>query len=359
MIPRVEEDDDDKRGACFAMRYHLGLPMRRPHAQSWQQLAITLPPTFFGISFGLGGLAGVWRLAATRFSLSMHIGDILYLLAALIFLFLLTAWITKLLADPHLFAQAVHDPWQGPFLALIPLSGIVLAFGLQPYALGPARLLFLLFWIALLLLNGWMIGQWVTDPIALSTFHPGYFLPVTAGGLVSADVAAHVNLSGLAWANFGMGIIGWFLYGSLIMGRLFFQPALPTAFLPTMAIWVAPPVLAGNAYFTLTHGGLTIPAFLFAGYTVLMILVQVRLIPRYRRMSFGPGFWSFAFSYAAVATYVLRWLALGLGKWVVPLSYLIVLAITLAIGIISVRTFFALKQGTVFLPPSDTLMNNE
>jgi len=32
-----------------------------------------------------------------------------------------------------------------------------------------------------------------------------------------------------------------------------------------------------------------------------MALVQVRLIPVYRRLSFTPGFWFFAFSYAVVA----------------------------------------------------------
>ncbi len=41
-----------------------------------------------------------------------------------------------------------------------------------------------------------------------------------------------------------------------------------------------------------------------------MALVQVRLIPVYRRLSFTPGFWFFAFSYAAVAGDALVWLAI-------------------------------------------------
>jgi len=46
------------------------------------------------------------------------------------------------------------------------------------------------------------------------------------------------------------------------------------------------------------------------GYAVLMALVQVRLIPVYRRLSFTPGAWSFTFAYAAAAADALTWLAI-------------------------------------------------
>ncbi len=45
------------------------------------------------------------------------------------------------------------------------------------------------------------------------------------------------------------------------------------------------------------------------GYTILMALVQVRLIPLYRQLRFGPGFWAFTSSYAATASYAIDCLA--------------------------------------------------
>jgi tellurite resistance protein len=42
-----------------------------------------------------------------------------------------------------------------------------------------------------------------------------------------------------------------------------------------------------------------------------MVLVQLRLVPRYARLKFTPAFWAFAFSYAAAATDALLWLRLG------------------------------------------------
>lgn len=73
------------------MLHPIGQPGRQHGVVSWQSVAVAIPPNFFGISFGLGGLAGVWRSAATFFALPMRIGDILYVIAATIFFLLLAA----------------------------------------------------------------------------------------------------------------------------------------------------------------------------------------------------------------------------------------------------------------------------
>ena len=74
----------------------------------------------------------------------------------------------------------------------------------------------------------------------LDTFHPGYFLPTVAGGLVAAGGAAQVGQHRLAQTMFGLGIICWVIFGSVIMGRLLFRPLVPPALLPTYAIEGAP-----------------------------------------------------------------------------------------------------------------------
>jgi tellurite resistance protein len=51
-------------------------------------------------------------------------------------------------------------------------------------------------------------------------------------------------------------------------------------------------------------------ACVLGGYTVLMALVQVRLIAVYRRLPVTPGSWAFTFAYAAAAADALVWLAI-------------------------------------------------
>ena len=150
----------------------------------------------------------------------------------------------------------------------------------------------------------------MTGGIEPDSVHPGYFLPTAAGGLIGANAAAQVHLHALADASFGIGVICWVLLGSTILNRLFSRPALPSALVPTMAIELGVPAVAGSAYFAVVGRTVSLMACVLGGYAVLMAVAQVRLIPVYRRLSFTPGAWSFAFSYAAAAADALEWLAI-------------------------------------------------
>jgi tellurite resistance protein len=110
-----------------------------------------------------------------------------------------------------------------------------------------------------------------------------------AGGLVGAFSLAEVHLHALGEASFGIGMLCWLLLGSLLLNRLFFRPTLPAGLVLTLAIEVAPPAVAGIAYGALSGGGANTFFYARAGYTVLMVLVQLRFIPVYARRRFIPG----------------------------------------------------------------------
>jgi tellurite resistance protein len=129
-------------------------------------------------------------------------------------------------------------------------------------------------------------------------------------GLVGAYAAAQVGLHAVAEASFGVGIICWMLLGSIVLNRLLFRRWLPDALVPTLAIEMAPPAVAGLAYFALTGGATNVLASALGGYAVLMALVQLRFLPRFIRLKFSPGFWAFTFAYAAAVTDALEWITL-------------------------------------------------
>ncbi len=149
--------------------------------------------------------------------------------------------------------------------------------------------------------------------------------------------------------SFGIGIITWLILGPIIHNRLYFLPGLPAALIPTLAIVIVPSVTAGNAYFVLTDGRIDLLVYVLAGYTVLMTLVQLHLVPLYLKLTFTPGFWAFTFSYAATASYALRWIHLQQFAGAAMLSYVVLAVITLFIGGIALRSLVALWQGK-FLP---------
>ncbi len=310
---------------------------------------LAIPPNFYAIAFGLVGLARVWHLAGSLYGLPAGIGDALFLVAALVFLLFFAVLVIKLVLAPKTVLADLADAAIGPMFSLLPITGMLLAVGLEPYAFDAARVLFLVFFVATVLLGGWYTGQWIVAALDAGNFGPAYFLPTVAGGILGADSAASFGLTGLGWLSFGIGMISWLMLGPIILNRLYFRPGLPAALIPPLAIIIVPSVIAGNAYFVLTGGRIDLLAYVLAGYAVLMALVQLSLLPLYLKLKFSSGFWAFTFSYAATAAYALRWIRLNQFAGAAMLGYVVLAAITLFIGAIALRSLVALWQGK-FLP---------
>ncbi|MFJ9352080.1 hypothetical protein [Streptomyces sp. NPDC101237] len=105
-----------------------------------------------------------------------------------------------------------------------------------------------------------------------------------------------------------------------------------------MAIEVAPPVVAGNAWFAINGGRLYLVAELLAGDAVLMVLVRIGLAGTYPRVPFGRGHWAFAFSYTAAFTDGVHWLAAEQVHGQRPLTYLLPAVATPAFVALAART---------------------
>lgn len=300
------------------------------------RLPRAIPPNFFGIPFGLAGLSTAWLYAAQRDLAPEAVGDVLAALAAVVWLVVVAAYLRK---GPRAVSADLVDPIFGPFAALAFVVPLVLVVGgVVPHAhdLGVVLVDVL---IALIVLGaGWYTGQWIYGPLRIEQLHPGYFLPSVAGGLLSAAAAGAVGQERLAYTMLGLGGICWLILGSMILGRLMFGPALPAPLLPTIAIEVAPAAVATQAYVAIRGDHVDAVVAVLGGYGLMMVLAQLRLVPLYARLSFVPGFWSFTFSWAAVVTAGLHWLAvLEPSGWKVY-SYILLAALTALIGAIAART---------------------
>jgi tellurite resistance protein len=266
-----------------------------------------VPPSLFGIALGIAGLAEAWHAAGPLLGTAQAIPDALSILDGVLWLVLVGAYLAQ---GPRIIMADLRDPVLSPFVSASAITAMILSAALAKDVFTAGRVLVIVFLAVTIGLGGWLTGQWMTGGIDPDSVHAGYFLPTAAGGLIGADVAAQVHLHALAQASFGIGIISWVLLGSTILNRLFSRPALPSALVPTMAIELGIPAVAGSAYFSLAGQTVSFVACALGGYAILMALVQVRLIPVYRRLPFTPGAWSFTFAYAAATAYALIWLAI-------------------------------------------------
>jgi tellurite resistance protein len=100
---------------------------------------------------------------------------------------------------------------RGSFYALVPISGMLLALGLEPYTHEAAQVLFLVFLTATVVLGGWLTGRWIVGPLDDDSISPANLLPTVAGGLIGGQGAATFGLIWVGWMSFGIGMLCWLL----------------------------------------------------------------------------------------------------------------------------------------------------
>jgi tellurite resistance protein len=313
-----------------------------------QRPALRLTANLFAVAFGVVGLAQAWSAVALLAGASDWPADAAWIIAAVIWLVTVVGYLANVAAQRR-WKTELSDPTFGPFTALIVIVPMLLGARLAQQARGAGEVVFWCSAVLVVLVGGWMTGDWIADDGHLQRWHPGYYLPTAAGGLLAGGASATLGFTTLSHVLFGVGITSFVLLGPIIQLRLFNAPSLPAPLLPTIAIDVAPPVVAGNAWFALNGGKVDTPAAILAGLAVLLLVVQVRLIPLYRRAPFGIGFWAFSFPFAAAVTDGVHWLAAEHVRDGAALGYALVGVLTAGIALLAWRTAIGLVNGT-FLP---------
>jgi tellurite resistance protein len=224
-----------------------------------------IPPNLFGVALGLAGLADAWWAAAMAVGVPLVVSNVIYALAAIVWLGLLVGYIRQ---GPRQIARDLRDPVLGPFVTAAPITGMVLSLALAAFSFEAGRALVVVFLAVTLGLGAWLTGQWILSDVEADSAHPGYFLPTVAGGLIGAFTTSQVQLQPLAELSFGIGVVSWLLLGSIVLNRLFFRPRLPAALIPTLAIEAAPSAMAGVAYWAITGGITDTFAYALAGYGI-------------------------------------------------------------------------------------------
>ncbi|MCU0298054.1 MAG: hypothetical protein MUF33_05980 [Candidatus Nanopelagicales bacterium] len=306
-----------------------------------------LPPNIFSIAFGLSGLAAMWRAMDATVPGVRPVVLALTIVATGVWVVCLGGYIVKC-SRPGALKADVDHPVQGPFISVIFIAAMMLAMLWFWLGVHSARYLALAAAICALVFGGWITGHWIAGQFDVDLMNPGYFLPTVAGGLVAATALQVVGYRDLALMAFGIGVVTWVVLGSVLLQRLFVGPALPTSLVPLLAIELAPPAVAGNAWVALNPVPDPVQWGLLA-YTLLMVIVQVRLIPEYRKVPFGPAFWSFAFSYAAAATYAMHWLRIDPIPGGRACAWVLALTLSGFVGWIAARTVAMMRQGR-YLP---------
>lgn len=325
----------------------------RPRRGSRPRARHRLTANLFGIPLGLAGVAQCWTVAHEVGTAPPWPGDVLWVLVAAVWLLVAGAYYARH-HRPADLAQELADPTFGPFVAVSAIVPMMLGAALARHLPTAGHVVFLVALVLTLIAGGWLSGQWILSDTTLAQWHPGYFLPTVGGGLIAAALSAGFGDRSLARAMFGYGTVCWIVLGSIILTRLFTQPALPVPLRTTIAIEMAPPVVAGIAWFGINGGHVDAIALGLAGYALLMAMVQIRLIPLFRTVPFGPGWWAFSFPYAATVAYAFQWLSAERVTAAHTWTWALLALVTAGAAVLAGRTVLALVGDRFLLPAAPT-----
>ncbi|MFM0431077.1 dicarboxylate transporter/tellurite-resistance protein TehA [Paraburkholderia aspalathi] len=305
----------------------------------------TIPVSFFGIAVGALAFANLWRMAIRVWHLPTIAGDVLSVAALAVWVVVLLAYGHKWLTHAAEARAEMQHPVQSSFAALGPVSSLLAAQILQTYAHSVALALFSVAVVAQLVLGVYLHGRLWQGGRKPELITAAIYLPTVASSFVAGTAAATFGFHQLGGLFFGAGVLSWLAIESMILHRAAVHEALPEALRPILGIQLAPPVVGGVTYLSLSSGTPDLIALMLLGYGLYQALMLLRLLPWIRQQAFVPGYWAFSFGAAALPTMAIRMVergATGPLEWIAPVLFI---AANVVIGILVVKTLGLLMRG--------------
>ncbi|MFP3465365.1 transporter [Leifsonia sp. SIMBA_070] len=297
-----------------------------------------IPLNTLAIAFGLAGLATVWTVAARLLGVPELVGQLLWVVVAVAWLWLIVAHLRRGARSAESLADQLRHPAQGPIAALVPVVGMLLGADLYRFVPLAGVILVIASIVVAAGFAGWILAFWHSGSLPPEAFHGGYLLPTVAASLIAATTSYRIGVPALAIGAFAVGVFFWVVISTVLLARLAFFSPLPDALTPTCAILLAPPAVAGTAWFTINGEHADLVSMALLGLLVLMALQQLALLPRYRRLSFTLGFWSFTFPLAAAGGYGAEWASVAAFPGWQLVAWLLVALVTVVILAVAVRS---------------------
>ncbi|WP_317920330.1 SLAC1 anion channel family protein [Cupriavidus sp. TA19] len=301
-----------------------------------------LPVNLFAAVMGLSGLSLAWRGAVTPFGASPAIGDAVGVVAVLAFVALAAGYLAKWKRYPDAVRAEFSHPVAGNFfgtiaIAILLLSSVVgvhhAALGQAIWVVGTVLTVALTVLIAGRLLNG------RTEP---ANVVPAWLIP----GVATLDIAVAGGTMPMAWAHevnlfaAAVGTVIALVFFVMIFSRLVHHDPLPAGMVPSLIILIAPFEVGFLAYVNVTGHVDLFAGMLFYFGLFLFVLLAWRVFRR--PVQFAPSWWAISFPMAALSNAALKYaghVQAGVLHW---LAGLILLVLTVAIAVLSVRTLHSL-----------------
>ena len=296
-----------------------------------------IPASFFGMILGLAGMGQAWRSASAFWGTPHWIGEVILLLASLVWAALLWSLLVQTASHPQEIRKEAEHPVQGGTPALLAISTLLIALAALPYSHALTSALAIAGIGGHLGFSLWQTGAiWHGGRSDLDTL-PTVYLPTVAGNFTSGGVLGALGYPDWGWLFLGAGLFSWLALESLMIRRVLIEVPLPAAQRPLLGIQFAPPVVCAMACLLLAPGSHDNWLLMLWGYGLFQLLLGARLFRWLSEGGFAMSYWSYTFGIAAATICCLKLALSGVGA-ARTLSLPVFVCANLFVAYLSVRT---------------------
>ncbi|WP_461535916.1 TDT family transporter [Spongorhabdus nitratireducens] len=256
-----------------------------------------IPTPLGGLALGIASLGAVWGSI-------MPACQYMPWISAAIAALLLTAIASKFVTSPELLKEELSHPVIGSVLPTCTMATMVIAQSVMEFWPELARSLWVLAVAGHLLLLVAFVRFRLKD-FRLQHMVPSWFIP-PVGIIVAAVTSKGMGFESLAQGLFLFGLCAYALELPVMLYRLVFAEAIPTAALPTFAVMAAPASLSLAGYLTISSQPGYLLIMILAPLAIFMTAMVYVAFIRLLKLPFSPGYAAFTFPMVIGATALIK-----------------------------------------------------
>lgn len=305
----------------------------------------SVPVSFFSMAVGLLAFGNTWQVAARLWHLPSEVAHGLWFAGLTVWGTLLVMYVRKWMLSRAEAVDELAHPLHGSLATLLPVASMLAAVVLIPFSRSLALSIVAIALVGQLALGLWLNGRLWMGARPPETITTAIYLPSVAQSFVAASAAAAFGWKQAGLLFFGVGLLAWLVLESLVMQRAAVGTALPPPMRPMLGIQLAPAVVGGGSYLSLTTGEPTILAWILLGYGLYQALLLMRLLPWIREQAFAASYWAFSFGVAALPALAMRMVERGATGFLSGLALALFVAANGVFAILIIKTLVLLGSG--------------
>ena len=241
------------------------------------------PVMMFAVVMGFSGITLAYKKAHEILLLPSIVYEILSYITAALAILIGVFYLLKIIIYPKEVKKEIGHPVRVNFFAAISISMLLLS------VVGTGLQTFFTFYA---------ITYWLNKNIELAHSNPAWFIPVV--GNIIVPIAGE-GFASIALLNFffSLGIFFWIILTAILFNRIIFHGMLVQKFLPTLAIFIAPPSVGMLSYLKLT-GSYDFFASVLLNVAIVFGLILLALAKNFYKIKFFISWWAFTFPMAAL-----------------------------------------------------------